>query len=206
MRLRPALIALAIALSIAGCAAAQPAETQSTSPSPTTSAAPSSAPAPAPAPVAVPTDCLTIVDSGVYAATFVDMPLNDPTIAAYYPLGVLIPSEPAAGATVEEAIDSSVELRCLWRDPNADITFLQVEIGTVDPTLGSGYLDGLPAVGYDCEETLDGRRCQIVGTNDMYPVEEGTTVFLRDDVFISVEQANVPTSGLLDAIVARIWA
>ena len=202
MRLRPAALVLAVGLALTACATAQPAATQSTSPSSTTSAAPSSTPAP----VAVPTDCLTIVDSDMYAATFVDMPLNDPTIATYYPLGVLSPSEPATGATVEEAIDSGVELRCLWRDPNADVTFLEVEIGAVDAALAAGYLDGLPAVGYDCEAALDGRQCQIIGQNEMYPVEEGTTVFLRDDVFISVEQANFPTNGLLAAIVGRVWS
>jgi hypothetical protein len=201
MRLRPAATALVLVFALAGCAPAPSALTQSPSPSSSPSATPTSAPEP----VAMPTDCLTIVDPDVYAASFADMPLNDPTIAAYYPLGALTPSEPAAGATVEEAIDSGVELRCLWRDRNADVTFLEVEIGTVDPVLAAGYLDGLPAVGYDCGDTFDGRQCQIVGQSEMYPVEEATTVFLRDDVFISVEQANFPTNDLLAAIVERIW-
>jgi len=205
MRTRVIVVSLIAILGLTGCAADAPDDGTSAPPS---SSTPSATPSPTPTivPAVIPTDCATLVDTATYEATFGDAPLNDPSIAAYYPLGVLQPTEIAVDAPIEDVMTAATQLRCLWRDPNADITNLQVEIGTVDETLASGYLDGLALVGYTCDETLDGRRCAITRIEPQYQVEESDTLFLRDDVLVHVSQDNFPTNNLLAAIVDGIWA
>lgn len=47
--------------------------------------------------------------------------------------------------------------------------------------------------------------CQLTVKAEPYPVDQTTTVFIRDDTFIMIRQANFPTNGLLDAVVGEIW-
>lgn len=207
MSIRPALLAVGIfaTLAVTGCqplgAGADPSPSASDPaiPSPSTSASPS----PSAAPASIPADCENVVEKDVYAATFADVPLNDPGFGEG--LGVLEPTEPAAEATPEEILEAATELFCVWGDSQADITQLTASFGHVDRSVAQQYLGTLSAAGYTCGEMLGGLRCQRIQQNEQYPVEEGETVFLRDDVYIRIYQANFPTNNLLGSIVEKVW-
>ena len=198
------VLVAAASISLAGCTPAEAPRADDPAAEP---AEPAATPTPMPSenPVVLPDDCLDIVAPQVYDAIFQGTPLNDPAVVEANEVGALTPGPPDASATPDQAVEDATQLRCVWRDPAADVTFLQAEFATVQPTVAEAYLSALPGLGYTCGETLGGLRCQIVGTSPLYPVEEGTTVFVRDDVVITVEQANFPTTNLLAEIVGGIW-
>ena len=212
---RPAVVALLIAsLALTGCAdlfdfpAPSPAASGAPSPSPSDEAAP--APAPAPAPVSasgavIPTDCRALVSQEVYEATFAGVPLNDPDAIAAGAVGVQRPTEPPEGATVQEIVESRTQLACLWRQTKADITYLWASVANVDPHIGGQFMREREAEGFTCEPMHGGERCQLIQPNQTYPVDEGFTHFLRDDVYVYVGQANLATNDLLGDIVAQVW-
>jgi hypothetical protein len=101
---------------------------------------------------------------------------------------------------------SATELRCVWRDPQADITNLSVEIGEVAPAISAPYLQSLPADGFSCTPEASAETCVKFTTETKYNVEVGQTILVRDDVFIRVSQANVSTPGLLDTLVSDVWS
>jgi hypothetical protein len=119
--------------------------------------------------------------------------------------GALTPSAPAAGANPEQVLSAATQLRCVWRDPGADTTYLEAKVATVDPAVATTYMATLPGAGYTCSDTLDGQKCQIVKKNQQYPVDDADTVFLRDNVYVHVSQSNFTTNGLLGSIVSTIW-
>ena len=159
----------------------------------------------------IPETCETIVNPETYAATFGESPLNDPGVVGqegtefFIQTGRFDPVTPAEGATPGEIVASQTQLRCIWRDPRADITGIGVEMAIVDPGIAREYLTSLASQGYDCAPAEGGERCQHVRTHEQYPVELGDTVFLRDSVVVSVSQGNFPTDGLLGAIVGTVW-
>ena len=185
-----------------GCASeAQPpapADSSAQTQTPTPSAAPTVPPAPEVA--AIPTDCRSVVDAETYAATFSTVPLDDAEGT-----GALTPTPAPVGATYGEIVTSAVKLFCNWDDPASDFNFLQLFMGRVPVNVGNARLDQLAADGYDCEEVFGGRRCQDISMREGYDVEEGDTHFLRDDVYIRVEQSSFPTTGPLEAVVDRVW-
>jgi hypothetical protein len=207
-----------VLLSLAGCAGTDISPDAAGAPSPTPSASassePSAVPSPTPgstetaSPVALPADCEDIVSAEAYAAVFGSTPLNPenfPTRSGG-PRGRITPTTPPAGATPEEVVQSATTLDCLWRDPNADITGIEVLMATVNPAVGAAYLAELADEGYSCEDAHDGRRCHITRPNPDHPeADEGYTRFLRDGVVISVNQVNFSTDDLLGDIVDRIW-
>ena len=203
MRIRAVVVSLILVLGLSACTAG-PTVSEAT-PTPTPTPTPTSTATATIAPVTVPTDCATIVDSATYEASFGDVPLNDPALLYPDALGAVTPTAPAAGAAPDEALEAATQLRCIWRYPQADISYLLLQIGTVEAGVAADYLASLQLDGYTCDETLDGTRCAIIGTDSQYPVETGHTAFVRDDIVIRVDQANVPTDNLLGAVVARIW-
>jgi len=206
MNTRVIVVSLAALFALTACATPTSSADLSTAPtSPSVSATPTSTPTPTINTASIPTDCATLVDSATYESTFGNTPLNDPSIAEYYPLGVLEPVVSAPDASIEQVIVDGTQLRCLWRDPGADITNLQVEIGTVPPATSDEYLGTLPAAGYTCESVLEGSRCTLTGTEPQYQVEEADTVFVRDDVVIHISQDNFPTNNLLGSVASGIW-
>jgi hypothetical protein len=104
-------------------------------------------------------------------------------------------------------VRSATSLDCLWRDPNADITYIEVAMAAVEPAVGEEYLEQLAGEGYTCVDAHEGRRCHITRPNaEQGPdVEEGYTRFLRDGVLVSVDQVNFSTADLLGDIVDRLW-
>ena len=91
------------------------------------------------------------------------------------------------------------------RDPGADITYLWASVAIVDPLIGGQFMREREAEGFTCEQMHGGVRCQLIQPNEMYPVDEGFTHFLRDDVYVYVGQANLVTNDLLGDIVAQVW-
>ncbi len=187
---------------LVGCTPVE--QTPDPSPSTSPSAAPSPSASAVPA-VAIPTDCRELVSTETYATLFEGTPLNDPGFLGETPAGAIEPTEPPAGATPEQILASAARLYCVWRDPNADITGLVAAIAEVEVAVAEEQLQILADRDYTCDEAFEGRRCQLVRQNDIYPVEEGHTVFLRDEVYITVDQFNFPTSGLLEEMVTRLW-
>ncbi len=174
----------------------------SASPSPSeasTSAAPTDVAADG---VALPTDCKDTMSDAMYASTFADVPLNDP---AFGPSGAVEPDPAAPGSDIELVIRGQMTLVCTWRDPAADVTGLSLELGHVDVADGEAYLQSLEDQGYTCEDRYDGQWCQHISNDTDFGVEEGSTAFLRDDVVITVEQANFPTNGFLADVVETVW-
>jgi hypothetical protein len=192
---------VAVTLGASACASPEAASTDATTPPPASSPA-----APVDEAAAeIPTDCTDIVSAEVYSATFADLPLNDPAAVGDLPHGAVEPVASSPGATAATVLDDSALLRCLWRDPDADVTGLLATIGTVDTAVAETRTGEMAAEGYTCEARLEGTICQRVETDPQYGVEVATTAFLRDDTWILVDQSNVPTHDLIGAIVERLW-
>lgn len=212
-----------IAVMLAGCGTGVPVKTPAAGPGsdsgsspvspstkPSTIASPVSS-VPATAVYSIPTDCKKLVDPTTYAATFGDTPLNDPGVTGtpgteyYTATGVVTPIPSSASTAPKDAMSNSVQLRCIWRYPQADITNLYVEIGTVDPTVSASYLNTLPAQKFECSDANAGRVCQFQTQLVEYPVVHSLTEFVRDNVYIRVGQDNFRTNNLLGAIVTTVW-
>jgi hypothetical protein len=205
---RIAVVVFALsALAVSECTSSAPLPSGSPSasnparpgPTPTASAAASTRT------VNIPADCRKLVDPQTYAATFGNTPLNDPAVIAPEAAGAVQPKASSAAASVQQVLDDATQLRCVWRDPGADITYLQTTIATVDASIAKQYLDSLPASGYTCIDANGGRQCQRVQPDPQYPVDNAHTAYLRDNVYIDVGQANFPTHNLMGSIVATIW-
>lgn len=221
---RRAVVPLALAvLALTGCvgtdigpdAGGDPSPSASASASPSTSASPSASSSPTPEPststgssVAIPTDCRDIVSVEAYDAVFGSTPLNPEgfTTRSGGAFGRITPTPTPAGATPAEAVASATSLDCLWRDPNADITGIEVAMAEVEPAVGSAFLDDLADEGYTCVNVYDGRRCQLVRPNEQFPeADEAFTRFVRGGIVVSVDQVNFSTDDLLGDIVDRVW-
>lgn len=202
---RRTLALVLVVMALTGCVPSDPTPTPSSGPVPGADASPSPSGSAAPA-VTLPTECADLVSEETYAAVFASTPLNDPGFLGETPAGAIEPTQPPAGATAEQILASAARLYCVWRDPNADITGLVAAVAVVDMVVAEQQLQLLSERGYTCGDVFGGRRCQLVRQNELYPVEEGRTVFLRDDVYITVEQNNFPTDGLLEEIVTLLWA
>ena len=214
---RPPLALSIIAISTAALSLSACASVILTGPEPAPSASvsepvdPTVSPSPAPSPSAsvrpavIPTDCSKVVSAASYDGFFMGTPLNDPGFADPTLVGSIAPVPPPAGATPAEAVYSAVELRCIWRDPNADITGLYIDYSRVDATVAAQHLEQLAAEGYTCTDANGGRQCQVVFPNEQYPVDEGHTVLARDGVVIDVRQANFATVNLMAALTAVVW-
>ncbi len=151
-----------------------------------TDAAKTPTPTPTVTPIALPTDCRAILSDDVLAQLG-DHPLNH---EAYDDVGVLA--------------DGS--LRCRWRDPSVDITGLQTLISRVNRGEALEMLNGLMATeGFICYESEGGSRCERERPSAQYPVIEGRTLFLRDDVLIDTEYWNLAPTGYTSSIIAHLW-
>ena len=219
--------ALLVSLAAAACTggSAPDADDPTTAPSPTATEAamtsatpePSSTPAPAPVPASIPTDCTDVVDAATYASTLASTPLNDPATVGERPSGQLQPTTAPAGSDAGAVVVAATQLDCLWRDPRADITGLNLAISSVDAATQEAYqawvLDRAnqapvardAGASYTCEPGYDGTLCQMSFQDPLYGVEIAETALLRDGVVVQVGQANFPTDDLMGALVTRIW-
>jgi hypothetical protein len=148
----------------------------------------------------VPTSCTDLVSDSAANKTFTTAPLNDKAVVGD-------PIEQPKSVFSSVVKPGSASVLCVWRDPRADISGLSLTVLRVDPTGALAVARSLPAKGFTCEPFEEGTRCQKVSTDPEYGVEVGDTEFIRGDVAIGIQQANVPTTNLLHDVTSHIgWA
>ena len=202
---------LAAGLALTGCAQAGPAGPASdtattaadptTAPSPTdttTAPSPTDTGAPSDETVTVPASCTDLITPGKWDKAFASAPLNDPSVVGD-PIAI-----PKSSFTPALQGDGK-RLYCVWREPQADISYLSIAVDAVDPTAARDALEQLGAKGYDCGDESDGYLCQKVSKNSQYPVTDGDTYFTRGDLGIHIQQSNIETTDLLDDVVANVF-
>ena len=185
-----AVLTVAAALVLSACAPDQGPDPAATAPSPIESRTPDGTPiptlTPTVAPVSIPTDCRAILTADVQAQLG-SVPLNDPALG---PSGV----QP----------DGS--LVCIWRDPSADTTGLVTHISRVDRGPALDMLNDLVNTqGFSCYTPDEGTRCEKTWINDTYAVNDGRTLFWRNDVLIDTQYSNLAPTGYTASIIAAIF-
>jgi len=154
------------------------------------SASPSSTPIPTVTPTAVaakiPTDCKSMLSADVLAQ-LASVPVNDP----------------AFGASGPQADGSLI---CVWGDPGADTTRLTTRITRMDRGPALDMLNELVAnQGFSCYTPDDGTRCEKTWINETHPVNDGRTLFWRDDVLIDTQYSNLAPTGYTASIISSIF-
>ena len=101
------------------------------------------------------------------------------------------------------------ELVCSWTPGGTSEgdEGLFLEMGTADRDVLQARLRVVADKDWTCTDTLGGRSCQHTETSMYYSdqVETTHTFFVRGDTWISITQSNVPTDGLLKALVQQTW-
>lgn len=182
-----AAVAGAAALSLTACApSADESAPQESSP------VVSSSPTPIPTitqtatAVRIPADCRAMLTPDVLAQLGT-VPLNDPALG---PSGV----------------QSDGSLICIWRDLAADTTSLTTTISRMDRGPALDMLNDLvSAQGFSCYTPDEGTRCEKTWINDTYPVNDGRTLFWRDDVLIDTQYSNLAPTGYTASIISSIF-
>ncbi|MDR6200341.1 hypothetical protein QE374_002250 [Microbacterium sp. SORGH_AS428] len=176
-----------LALAAAGCAPdPSPAPTgsalrASSSPAPTATATPT----PTATPVAIPTDCRQILTDAVLAQ-LADVPLNDPAFGT-------------AGAQADGS------LTCIWGSPATDTGRLTTTISKKSRGPALDMLNALVGEGFTCYTPDNGTRCEKVWVDPQYPVNDGRTLFWRDDVLVDTQYVGLAPSGYTDAVISRVF-
>ncbi|MGN7191790.1 MULTISPECIES: hypothetical protein [unclassified Curtobacterium] len=198
--------AVALTLSQQDRPVAAPVRTEDPAPAPSattpTSAPVTDRPSPRPSRTAasttatIPTDCRSVVPASDYDRFFGDVPLA--TIVADGKVSALPHRDP---------VGAPPTLSCQWRDPGADITGLELTMGTGTPEqiaeLERGTFDGWSPT---CEDDADGARvCRASRTDPTYGTDWARTTYVRGDTWLAVDQSNFPTNGLLPAVVGEVW-
>ncbi|MBQ9918803.1 MAG: hypothetical protein IJO71_16605 [Microbacterium sp.] len=186
-----AVLALTAALALSACAPEQgTAEPAPTAASPSASGTPGGTPiptiTPTVAPAAIPRDCRAILTPDVLSQLG-SIPLNDPAVG---PSGV----------------QSDGSLICIWRDPGADTTGLMTTITRMDRGPALDMLNDLVNTqGFSCYTPDDGTRCEKTWINTIYAVNDGRTLFWRDDVLIDTQYSNLAPTGYTASIISAIY-
>lgn len=182
-----AAVAGAAALSLTACAPSADESAPQES-----SAVVSSSPTPIPTitqtatAVRIPADCRAMLTPDVLAQLGT-VPLNDPALG---PSGV----------------QSDGSLICIWRDPAADTTSLTTTISRMDRGPALDMLNDLVATqGFSCYTPDAGTRCEKTWINDTYPVNDGRTLFWRDDVLVDTQYSNLAPTGYTASIISSIF-
>lgn len=183
-----------------------------------TSAAPAPAPSGSPSPSAAritPTPTPTADTTGTIPAACTDaVPAADaPRLFGSLVLDQLRPAVPGGKTDYyvdpEEPFTADATLVCHWSPSGSteDVDNLFLGMGTVDRGVLQARLQSLAGKGWTCTDTLGGRSCQHTETSMYYSdrVDTTHTFFVRGDTWIAVTQSNVPTDGLLRALVQQTW-
>ncbi|MDQ1137994.1 hypothetical protein QE410_002793 [Microbacterium sp. SORGH_AS 1204] len=190
--LRPAASAALVSAALLALTACAPAaeEAAPDAPAPvSTSPTPSNIPTFSRAPTAVrlPADCKAMLSADVLSQLGA-VPLNDPS------LGVATGVQP----------DGS--LICVWRDPAADTTGLTTTVSRMDRGPALDMLNELVATqGFSCYTPDAGTRCEKTWINETYPVNDGRTLYWRDDVLIDTQYSNLAPTGYTASIITSIF-
>lgn len=180
-------------------------------PEPTGSPSPSAARiTPAPAPTAASADTTATIPG----ACTDSVPAADaPRLFGSLEITQFRPQVP--GGRTDYSIDpdqpfkEDAELVCSW-SPGGTTEgdeHLFLEMGTADRGVLQARLRAVADEGWTCADTLGGRSCQHTETSMYYSdrVDTTHTFFVRGDTWISITQSNVPTDGLLRALVQQTW-
>ncbi len=198
--------AVALSLSHQDRPVAAPVQTQEPAPAPSattrTSAPITGRPTPRPVPTAtpttaavatIPTSCRATVPEEDYDRFFGDTPVQGSSS-----MGEGIAGSDSVAAGIAEP---GADIYCVWRDPRADVSGLEMLIGAARPNTG----DRLRSGPMSCVDQDGGVLCRTSRQADPYPVDTVTTLFVRDGTYVAITQTNFPTNGLLDAVVGVIW-
>lgn len=149
----------------------------------------------------IPTDCRDVVPAGDYDRIFGKTPLQQ---SFPVPAGQT-PGPIPTNSDAHFADFGDPALVCLWMDPRADISGIDIEVGSITEKAAATFVSSIGESGYVCKEVHDGHTCQLVKQDSEYPVEYSTTYFIRGTTWIEIRQSNFPTSDLTGAIVEQLW-
>jgi len=136
--------------------------------------------------VRIPADCRAMLSADVLAQLG-STPLNDPALGA-------------------SGVQSDGSLICIWRDPAADTTGLVTHISRMDRGPALDMLNGLVETqGFGCYTPDAGTRCEKTWINPTYPVNDGRTLYWRDDVLIDTQYSNLAPTGYTGSIIASVF-
>ncbi|WP_144765798.1 hypothetical protein [Curtobacterium sp. 9128] len=147
---------------------------------------PTTTPTPESSAGVIPSDCHSLVPASEYGRLFGGTPLQDP-----------------AGTDFGNGSLPGQALWCIWHDPGADVSGIDISLGT--PTDQPAMEQRLVDSGYACSDRDGGRFCQLTTMADPYPVETTVTYFVRGSTWVRIGQTNAPTNGLLAAIEQQVW-
>lgn len=190
---------------------ATPAAPTTVTPSKPTQSTPAAKPTITPMVAKIPTDCKALVPANSYASIFKGAPLNDPGIVGtpdseyYTPNGSITPKDSSYPGNPRAEVRDRAELRCIWRDPRADISGISVEIARLKPELKQKFQTDLTELAYTHKPGDGGEVWRQTRTDEQYGVNVTETILFRDNVTISIWQANTPTNNLLGTIVGQVW-
>jgi len=206
-------VAILVAGLLTGCASPDTATSaHSVSPTPSETAAPATTDSPTVQPTSTPTPvpsaasvtgsiprtCPALITAGTYKKSFAHVPLNDPSTVGSHPTAPTSDLDPVT-------VKGAASIFCVWHDPGSDITYLTIQVVTVNAATARGHLQNLAANGYTCMPLNEGYRCQKLSTNEQYKVDVGDTYFTRGNIGIRIEQANFPTTNLLAEVEANVF-
>lgn len=185
-----AVLALAAALALSACAPDPDAAPGPTGSAPVVSSTPTGTPiptiTPTVAPASIPTDCRAILTADVLSQLG-SIPLNDPKLGA-------------------SGVQPDGSLVCIWRDPAADTTGLVTRISRMDRGPALDMLNDLVNTqGFSCYTPDEGTRCEKTWINTTYAVNDGRTLFWRNDVLIDTQYSNLAPTGYTASIIAAIY-
>lgn len=136
--------------------------------------------------VRIPADCRAMLSADVLSQLGT-VPLNDPSLGS-------------------SGVQSDGSLICIWRDPAADTTSLMTTISRVDRGPALDMLNDLVTTqGFSCYTPDEGTRCEKTWINDTYPVNDGRTLFWRDDVLVDTQYSNLAPTGYTASIISSVF-
>lgn len=206
--------AVALTLSQQDTPVAAPTQTQQPEPSPsatTPSSAPiTGVPTPSATPTrpstvaSIPTECRALVPAADYDRFFGDIP-----VTRVEPPEEGLPPEYTAAPGSESDVDPDTAptvLYCLWHDPHADITGIAITAGTGTPEqLEYAERNFYQGWSPTCDDVDGIRTCSQTKPDPQYGTDWARTMYVRGGTWVQIDQSNVPTDGLLPAIVGEIW-
>jgi hypothetical protein len=193
---------------------AAPTQTQQLAPGPSATT-PTSAPItekPTPRPSAtpvgngtptMPTDCRALVPAADYDRLFGDAPATRVVPVAE---GLPADATPPPQSADEAAAFGTTEFYCFWKHPEADITGIAVTIGRGTPDqLAAQERGTYQGWSPTCTDEDGARTCRASKSDPEYSTDWARTMYFRGDTWVSIDQSNFPTDGLLPAIIETVW-
>ncbi|WP_420365380.1 hypothetical protein AAEP80_17935 [Curtobacterium sp. L3-7] len=150
---------------------------------------PTTTPTPAQADGVIPSDCRALVPADDYDRFFGTIPLQDP----------------AGSEWGDDTGFPAPDLWCIWKDPRADVTGLDIKVGKSTAENVHADTTLLEQDGWVCSTHDGGRFCQRTQQAVPYPVDTTTTFFIKGTTWVEINQTNVATNGLLQAVQEQVW-